>query len=82
MGDVLMRDKPTGGLESLEDKVDLTAKCHDPLKFRVEDDGEEDDVLWIRETVQEISIHMFRVLERRRRQGEGRCHPRKVTREE
>jgi hypothetical protein len=67
MGDILMRDKPTRGVfESLEDKGDLTAKCHDTLKFRVENDSEEDGVLWTKETVQEIPIHMFRVLERRR----------------
>jgi hypothetical protein len=83
MGDILMRDNRTGGVfESLEDKVGLTAKCHDSLKFRVENDSEEDGVLWIRETVQEIPIHMFRVLKRRRWQGEGQCHPRKVAREE
>jgi hypothetical protein len=83
MGDILMRGQVHWGVfESLEDKVHLTAKYRDPLKFRVENDSEEDDMLWIRETVQEIPIHMCRVLERRRWQREGRCHPRKVTRHE
>jgi hypothetical protein len=83
MGDILMRDKSTRGVfESLEDKVDLSAKCCDPLKFQAENDSEEDGVFWIREAVQEISIHMFCVIERRRWQGKGRWHPRKVTREE
>jgi hypothetical protein len=56
---------PLGVFDSLSDKVNLTAK------FRVEDGSEEDGVIWIRETVHEIPIHMFRVLERRRWQEEG-----------
>jgi hypothetical protein len=48
------------------DKVDLTAKCHDSLKLRVANTSEEDGVLWIRETVEEIRIHMFRGVEGRR----------------
>jgi hypothetical protein len=82
MGDILMRHKPTWAVfESLEEKLELTAKCRDPLKFRLESDSEEDGVPWIRETVQEIPIHMFRVLGRRKWSGEGRMHPRKVTRQ-
>jgi hypothetical protein len=58
--DILMRGKPTRGVfESLEDKVDLTAKRHDPLKFRVENYSEENGVLWIRETGQEILFTCF-----------------------
>jgi hypothetical protein len=60
MGDILMRDKPIGGVfESLEDTVDLTAKCCDRLKFRVENDSEENGILWIGETFQKSQSTCF-----------------------